>query len=99
MGEWISVEDDRKPEEGTPVWGASVGQFPIMVCAVYSGEDDGGWVWERVINYYVVDNEWCCDSDYDDDYSWIDRWMPLPLPPKPLDIKLTTDGAISFDSK
>jgi len=78
-GEWISVAD-KIPSEGTPVWGASIGQFPTMVCAIHGPDED--WHWEIVVDFFIVDQEWCCGSVEDDDYSWIDRWMPLPDPPK-----------------
>lgn len=82
MNEWIKIED-RFPDEGVPVWGAAISQYPLsmmMVCLEYYND---GWLWENVISYYLnADQKWECDSEMDDDYSWITHWMPLPNPPR-----------------
>lgn len=78
MSEWISVED-RLPDEGVPVWGATLGQFP-MIAALQVDAD--GWLWGEVYAHYPSDGKWACDYEVNDDYSWITHWMPLPEPPK-----------------
>lgn len=79
MSSWIPVSE-RYPEENTPVWGAAVGQGPMLASVHW---DEGGWLWSQVnAHWWSPKDGWQCDAECDDDYGWITHWMPLPAPPE-----------------
>jgi len=79
---WVPVSDGF-PDEGVPVWGAAAGHAPMLCCFVFIDE---GWVIESVIaDWWDSKKGWCCDSEFDDDYSWITHYQKLPTPPEVTD--------------
>ena len=77
---WISV-DDELPEADVPVWAGKLGANNLKLYAINAHL--GRWWWSEVYSYYTDSKgNWRCDSEANDDYSFITHWQYLPEPIK-----------------
>jgi hypothetical protein len=76
---WISV-DERLPDENTCVFAGKAGYYGVFQHSWI--DEDAGYQWCKVYETIDFPDEWGKDAEFDDDYSWITHWMPLPDPPE-----------------